>query len=358
MEIAKALYFLGRIEDARHHFSAGIRDNPEAADADLSRRLNENEEGNRGLRIGQSERIPVGGGDISPSNFDGLQDTGLSFRDVGGMDALKETLRRAIVYPFRSPEIYRAYGRSIGGGILLYGPPGCGKTYIARATAGEIQARFISVGLSDIMDMWYGESERKLHDLFASARNQAPAVLFFDEVDALGHSRTRMSQFTAGRTLVNQFLAEMDGIQSRNENLLIIGATNSPWDVDPAFRRPGRFDRIIFVAPPDAAARVEILKVHCRNKPLDRIDFNRIVTQMDRFSGADIKNVCDVAADKALDEALKSGSIRKITTADFLEAIRRVKPSTSEWLETAHSYARYANTSGLYSEVEDYLQGR
>ncbi|MCA1596462.1 MAG: ATP-binding protein [Chloroflexi bacterium] len=236
--------------------------------------------------------------------------------------------------------------------------PGCGKTYIARATAGEIEARFLAVGLSDIMDMWWGESERKLHEFFETVRSQAPAVLFFDEVEALGHSRSRMAHYNAGRTLVNQFLSEMDGIHSRNENLLIVGATNSPWDLDPAFRRPGRFDRVIFVAPPDQAARIEILKLHTRDKPTEAIDFERIASRMDRFSGADIRAVCEAAAERGLEEALRSRTIRKITTADFMEALKRVRSSTTEWLETAQNYARYSNKSGLYNDVIDYMSQR
>jgi len=136
----------------------------------------------------------------------------------------------------------------------MYGPPGCGKTYVARATAGEIKAGFLSVGINDVLDMWIGNSERNLHELFESARTHKPCVLFFDEVDALGAARSDMRHH-AGRQLINQFLAEMDGVKTSNEGVLILAATNAPWHLDPAFRRPGRFDRILFVPPPDAAAR-------------------------------------------------------------------------------------------------------
>ena len=193
-----------------------------------------------------------------------------TFRDVGGMDVLKEEIGIKIIYPLQHPELYRAYGKQIGGGILLYGPPGCGKTHLARATAGEISAGFISVGINDVLEMWIGNSERNLHGLFAQARENKPCVLFFDKVDALGGRRSDMSSGNS-RQLINQFLAEMDGLSGNNDGVLILAATNAPWHVDPAFRRPGRFDRILFVPPPDEAARAAILRIHCQGKPLENI---------------------------------------------------------------------------------------
>ena len=161
----------------------------------------------------------------------------IDFADVGGMEQLKEEIRLKIIYPLSHPEMYEAYGKSIGGGILMYGPPGCGKTHLARATAGEIKSGFISVGISDVLDMWIGNSERNLHELFEQARRNRPCVLFFDEVDALGASRADMRQ-NAGRHLINQFLSELDGADASNDGVLILGATNAPWHLDSAFRRP------------------------------------------------------------------------------------------------------------------------
>ncbi len=154
------------------------------------------------------------------------------------METLKEEIRIKIIHPLNHPDLYRAYGKSIGGGILLYGPPGCGKTYLARATAGEIHAGFLAVGINDVLEMWIGNSERNLHALFEHARQNTPCVLFFDEVDALAASRADL-RASAGRQLINQFLAELDGIGARNEGVLVLAATNAPWHLDPAFRRPG-----------------------------------------------------------------------------------------------------------------------
>ena len=173
-----------------------------------------------------------------------LQKPDINFADVGGMETVKKEIELKIIKPLLHPELYKAYGKKIGGGILLYGPPGCGKTFIAKATAGQVNAKFLSVGLSDILDMWIGSSEKNLHEIFELARRNTPCVLFIDEIDALGASRSDMKQ-SAGRHLINQFLQELDGIDSTNEGVLIIGATNTPWNLDPAFRRPGRFDRIV-----------------------------------------------------------------------------------------------------------------
>src|SRR5262245_4364317 len=163
----------------------------------------------------------------------------------------------------RSPELRQMYGKSLRGGLLLYGPPGCGKTFLARAVAGELGANFYAVGLHEVLDMWLGQSEHNLHELFVRARRNNPCVLFLDEVDALGQKRSHLSR-SAGRNVVVQLLAELDGMGADNEGVFVLAATNQPWDVDPALRRPGRFDRTILVVPPDLDARRKILEVHMR----------------------------------------------------------------------------------------------
>jgi len=277
------------------------------------------------------------------------------FESVGGMEAVKEEIRVKIIYPLQHAEMYAAYGKKIGGGILLYGPPGCGKTHLARATAGEVQANFMSIGINDVLDMWIGNSEKNLHALFDQARRSKPCVLFFDEVDALGASRSDMKR-SGGRQLINQFLSELDGVETNNDGVLCLAATNTPWHLDTAFRRPGRFDRVIFVPPPDATARQEILQIQLAGKPTDSVDVKKLAAKTDDFSGADLKAIVDRAIEAKLREAVKTGMPKPITTKDLLAASKEVRQSTREWFSTARNHALYANEGGLYDEILDYLK--
>ena len=282
------------------------------------------------------------------------QRTDVDFTKVGGMDAVKEDIRMKILYPMENKDLFEAYGKKAGGGVLLYGPPGCGKTLISRATAGEIKAKFLSVGLHQILDMWIGKSEQKLHDIFELARRNAPAVLFFDEVDALAADRKDM-RTSAGRTLINQFLAELDGNVAENDGVLVLGATNAPWHLDSAFLRPGRFDRLVFVPPPDEPARAEIIRIMSEGKPVSGLDPSTLAKKIKDFSGADIKAMFDQAIEASLSEAMKSGQIVPVTQRQLAKGAKQVKPSTRKWFESAKNYALYANQSGFYDEVLDYL---
>lgn len=280
--------------------------------------------------------------------------TDLKFADVGGMEKVKDDIRMKIIHPLKNPELFAAYGKKAGGGVLLYGPPGCGKTLMAQATAGEIESTFLAVGLHQILDMYIGESEQKLHKIFELGRKSKPAVLFFDETDALAADRRDMRQ-SAGRTLINQFLAELDGANAQNEDLLVLGATNAPWQLDGAFLRPGRFDRIIFVPPPDLLAREEIAKIHARNRPLSDFDPADIAKRTEGFSGADLKAVFDQATEAALTEAMKKGRVVPVTGKMLARAVKNVKPSTKKWFESAKNHALYANQSGFYDDILTYL---
>ncbi len=281
----------------------------------------------------------------------------IAFDDVGGMEAIKEEIRMKAIHPIAHPELFQSYGKGVGGGVLLYGPPGCGKTYLARATAGEIEGTFISVGLSDVLDMWVGSSERNLHRVFEDARQNAPAVLFFDEVDALGAKRSDM-RMSAGKHVINQFLAEFDGADASNDGVVIIGATNAPWNLDSAFRRPGRFDQVVFVPPPDTLARAAILAVQLEGKPLADIDLDRVAERADGFSGADLMGVVDRAVEARLRLAMRSGETEPITERDLIDQVERLRPSTDEWFVGAKNYVKFANDGGLYDELAAYLNGR
>jgi transitional endoplasmic reticulum ATPase len=351
---AKVLAGIGEIEQAVSEYRRAIGMESSLADAEFAARLgigakeNESEVVEGKVRAARTED-----GDGPPARD--IERPKIGFGDVGGMDKVKEEIRLKIIHPLTHPELYKAYGKPIGGGILMYGPPGCGKTYLARATAGEIKAAFISVGINDVLDMWIGNSERNLHGLFAQAREHKPCVLFFDEVDALGASRSDMRHH-AGRQLINQFLAEMDGVKETNEGVLILAATNAPWHLDAAFRRPGRFDRVLFVPPPDAAARAAILRLQCKGKPLEEIDYDHLGKKTNDFSGADLKAVVDVAIERKLQEALKAGVPKPLTTKDLAAAAGTLKPTTKEWFATARNYALYSNQGGIYDDILHYLK--
>ena len=287
-----------------------------------------------------------------------IETSTITFNDVGGMEDLKEEIKLNIIYPFKNPELFIQYGKKAGGGILLYGPPGCGKTYIAKATANECGATFLNLSIVDILDMHVGISERKLHETFELARRKSPAVIFIDEIDALGNDRMRTGDNVYARTLVNQFLNELDGLSSDNSSIMVLGATNVPWYVDTALRRPGRFDKTIFVPPPDNAERNQIFKIFLSGKPIANIDYNKLAYHTAKYSAADIVAVCNLAIDKKVKEAIQSGKKEPITTNDLIDAIKQVYPTTLEWLQTAENYVKYSNQSGLYDAVLNYLNKR
>jgi SpoVK/Ycf46/Vps4 family AAA+-type ATPase len=279
----------------------------------------------------------------------------ITLADVGGLEQVKRRLDMAFLAPLRNPEIRRMYGKKLRGGLLMYGPPGCGKTYIARALAGEVKAGFTSVGLSDVLDMYLGESERKLHELFETARRNAPTVLFFDEIDALGQKRAHLKQ-SAGRNVVNQLLTEMDSVNADNEGIFILAATTHPWDVDAALRRAGRFDRVVLVLPPDMPAREVIVTKHMAGRPTADINIAAIAKQTAHFSGADLAHLCESATELAMEDALRSGTARPVTMADFKKALKDVHPSTRAWFDLARNYAMFANEGGMYDDLLAYIK--
>lgn len=348
---ARLLQRRGQTGEAAAAYRRAVGADPDCADADLA----------AGLGVGAGERAPVvdgrmraGGEETDAAAVAPVERPKIDFSQVGGMEALKDTIRLKIIHPIQKPDLFKAYGKKIGGGILLYGPPGCGKTHIARAVAGEIKASFISMGINDVLEMWIGSSERNLHQLFETARANRPCVLFVDEVDALAASRSDM-RASAGRQVINQFLAELDGIDGGNEGLLVLAATNAPWHVDPAFRRPGRFDRIIFVPPPDAAARASILRIHLAGKPAADVDVEAVAKRTDGFSGADLTAVVDRAIESKLEQALKSGRIEPVTTKELLAAAKAQRSTCQEWFASARNHALYANQGGIYDEVLEHL---
>jgi SpoVK/Ycf46/Vps4 family AAA+-type ATPase len=296
-------------------------------------------------------------GDSAPAADDVWADTSerVTLADVGGLAEVKERLEAAFLAPLRNPELRRMYRKSLRGGLLLYGPPGCGKGFIARALAGELGATFLNVSINDVLDMYVGQSEQNLHDIFVAARRRAPTVIFFDELDALGRKRTQLSG-DAMRNTVNQLLSELDGMESANENIFVLGATNHPWDIDVALRRPGRFDRTVLVLPPDAAAREVIFRTHLLDRPIASIDVQRLAALSDGLSGADIAHVCETAAEKALVDAMRSSDLRMIEMRDLEAALAEVRPSLGSWFETARNVVTFAGRDGSYDDLRDYMK--
>lgn len=354
---ARVLAALERLKEAQVEYRAAVDANPALEDMVLWRRLNVSvldfpgAEGRPRLRVisnddtDQSEVVRL----LVPENET------LTFDDIGGLDELKKTIHKKIILPYQKPGLFQRFRKKVGGGVLLYGPPGCGKTMLARATAGECKATFFNVAISDVLDMYIGESERKLHALFEQARAQAPAVMFFDEVEALGGKRANTRESTSSK-LVSQFLSEMDGFTNDNHGVLILAATNVPWSVDSAFRRPGRFDRVLFVPPPDRPARESMLKAMMKGRPMaDDIDFAFLAKNTSGFSGADLSELVETAADEAIEASIDSGAEQAICDRHFKQALKEVRATTLEWLTTARNYARYANEGNQYDEVLAFL---
>lgn len=301
-------------------------------------------------------KIKVGPEDEAPFEFDTPKES-TTFDQVGGMDEIKRVIHRMVILPLSRPELYEKYGRKAGGGVMLYGPPGCGKTLLARATAGECGLPFVNVRIEDVMDPYLGVSERNLHAAFERARANAPCVLFLDELDALAFARHKHGG-SESRRLVDVLLQELDAIGSENEGLLVLAATNAPWDVDEAMLRPGRFDRVIFVPPPDEPARADILSVLVQEVPSAGLDLMVLANQTPMFSGADLRALVERGVDRVIDEALTSGGEPPLSMQHLTTALPTVKPSTLDWLHRVRSYIEFANQSERYDDVAAYLRSK
>lgn len=354
---AKALAALGRPDEARTEYDRAVAANPGLEDRELAARIAARVVP---LRAGPERRLRVVANDDTDrdevARLLAPEEARISFGDVGGLDQVKEQIRRKIILPFQKPTLFQKFRKRVGGGILLYGPPGCGKTLLARATAGECNARFLNVAISDVLDMYIGESERKLAALFEEARRSVPAVMFFDEIEALGGRRQYHRESVASQ-VVSHFLSELDGFARGNQGVLILGATNVPWAVDPAFRRPGRFDRVVFIPPPDRAARRRILEIALEGRPVDGDPpLEKLAERTSGFSGADLAHLVETAVDLAISETLRGAGEVPIRSSHLLAALDEVKPTTLEWLTTARNYARYANEGGQYDEVLEFLE--
>jgi SpoVK/Ycf46/Vps4 family AAA+-type ATPase len=355
---ARALLALERRAEGYEAYQRAIEANPTLEDTELAASLRGKVIEFASNRSGSRLKV-ISNDDTDEMDLDRLvapPQEPIGFDDIGGLDDVKRIIHKKIILPYSKPSLFQRFKRRAGGGILMYGPPGCGKTLLARATAGECKAEFFNISISDVLDMYIGESERKLHALFERARESAPAVLFFDEVEALGGKRQNIRDASSSK-LVSQFLSEMDGFAQDNNNVLILAATNVPWSMDAAFRRPGRFDRVLFVPPPDQVARKAILDGLLKGRPAEaNLDTAALAKKTSGFSGADLRELVETAVDEAIELSINLESEQNISNEHLLVALKEVKQTTLEWLTTARNYARYANEGGQYNDVLEFLR--
>ncbi|TET58570.1 MAG: AAA family ATPase [Promethearchaeota archaeon] len=247
----------------------------------------------------------------------------IRWEDIGGLEEIKQELKEAVEWPLKYPKLFEKAGIRPLNGILLFGPPGCGKTLLAKAIANESQSNFIAIKGPEIYSKWVGESERAVREIFRKARQAAPSILYFDEIDAITSGRGSYEGTQTFSSIVNQILVEMDGIENR-KGVIIIASTNRPDIVDSAFLRPGRFDRLIFVEAPDFEARLKILEVHTKDMPLDEeVSLKKIAQNTEGYSGADLENVCREAGMEAIRE--KMMELEKIENKHFEFALSKIK---------------------------------
>lgn len=275
----------------------------------------------------------------------------INFDSVGGLQDLKEEIRFKIIEPMKRPKLYSYYGKSIGGGILMHGPPGCGKSLIAKATATEAGTSFMHVKSSDLKSKFVGETEKNIAELFEKAREQQPVIIFFDEFEVLGGDRTE--SLAHEKNAVAQLLTEMDGMDTKdNDNqILLLAATNEPWSIDPALRREGRFGTTIFVTPPDFEARKEILRINMEDRPTKNLDYDRLAEMTEGFSGADMKAVCEQATNIPLRETLQTKVKRKISMKDMETAIEENKSVMKQWFAKAKEQVERRNLTDAFPEL-------
>lgn len=254
----------------------------------------------------------------------------LRFDDVAGLDEVKEDIRLRMLYPFQHPELAERFGIQSGGGVLLYGPPGTGKTMLARATAGEIDATFFRISAADVLSKWVGEAEQNIKKLFDAARLESRAIIFIDEIESLIPAR-RDEGSSVMQRVVPQILQGMEGFDRKSgSSVLFMGATNVPWQLDPAVLRPGRFDEKVYIPLPDLSARRKMLDIYLSHRPLaDDVDLDALARQLDGYSGADIKYICDRAATIPFLQSIAAGVEGSITQQILADVIAGVSPSVS-----------------------------
>jgi len=291
----------------------------------------------------------------------------VTWEDIGGLEEVKRELKETVQYPVEHPEKYQKFGMSPSKGVLFYGPPGCGKTLLAKAIANECQANFISIKGPELLTMWFGESEANVRDIFDKARAASPCVLFFDELDAIAKARGSSLGDAGGAAdrVINQILTEMDGMGAK-KNVFIIGATNRPDIIDSAILRPGRLDQLIYIPLPDVPSRIAILKAALKNSPVAKdVDVEFLAKKTPGYSGADLTEICQRACKLAIRESIEKevehakavkDSMETEKGAEPVEEVDPVPEITKLHFEEAMKYARRSVSDNDIRKYEMFSQ--
>jgi transitional endoplasmic reticulum ATPase len=348
---ARALQGLGREQEAQTVYRQAVAQDPALRNRELERFL--------GIRpssaVSQQAKIisltsysarrenrhlPDRPDLIPDTLLEDLDDAAVTFGDVAGLEDVKNEIRRRIVLPYLKPTLFERYRQKPGGSLLFYGPPGCGKTLIARATAGESDARFLSVSPEEILDKYAGDAEKRLRVFFDEARAEPPAILFFDDFELLGRTRSA-SHTEAAPALIAAFLSELDETLRDNSGVLVIAATNAPWAIDPALYRAGRFQRTIYIPPPPLEARKKVLEDAIASVPgHDKIALDRVARKTAGYSGADLRMLASSVNSIALGKSLAEGADVPVSADMFDQGLKSFAASTPAWVAQARVMLR------------------
>jgi SpoVK/Ycf46/Vps4 family AAA+-type ATPase len=330
-----------KYEEAKEWYEKSLKANPDYMQAktkleDLKAKMSQPKGVSKPSKEVSVEQEEVGGKTVSEEGqIKSVKwyTSNISFNDIVGMKKEKEAIYDNIILAIKKPELLRAYGKKLGVGVLFYGPPGGGKTYLVKAIAGETKSNMIIARINEIVDMYAGNTEKNLHAIFEQARKHTPCIIFFDEIDAMGMKREGGGdQMGYMRMAVNAFLQEMDGVETNPEGIFVIGATNQPWDMDPALKRSGRFGEQIYFPPPSYMTRKSAFKYNTRKMPLSKfINFGRLARATMGFSQADIAEICDKAALIPAVEEDRTGKKRPVKMSDFIRMIRLHGSTLDEW---------------------------
>lgn len=345
-----ARFRMGELEEAKYHFLKAAEyllqlaketTEPDLRKArmekarelvDLAKNVKQKREELRKKKAVEKKGEAPKGDDDVPKEWTLAEKPKLRFNDIAGLEDVKEQIRLKMILPFTHPEKAKKYKVKTGGGILLYGPPGTGKTMIAKAVAGELDALFMAITPSEILNKWVGESEKNIRKLFDTARSVERSIIFMDEVESLVPRRRDTEAGGVMARVVPQILAELDGFDVREgQTVMFMGATNEPWNIDYAMLRPGRLDEKVYIGLPDLPARRKILEMNLKDIPLgDDLELDALAERMNGYSGADLAYLCRKVAEQTFLESVKSSEDRPLAKADFERVLSKLRPSVSE----------------------------